>query len=217
MKRIIIAGVLIVTLTGCATKTVPLTSSVGNAYRGKSITYAIHEVPSFSAMTADKAMFGALGGAAMISKGNKIIRENEVPDPAATIGATLVNDLAIKYGLIIKQPTKRTSSKKTEQVASDYRHADLVLDVQTRGWGFAYFPMDWNNYHIMYTAKLKLIDTKKATELAIGSFAYDSKDNKKHPTYGQLTNNKAERLKQELKKAQTQCIIESRQRIFSAR
>ena len=217
MKRTIIAGILIATLSGCATKTVPLTSSVGSSYRGKSITYSIHETPSFSAMTAGKAAFGALGGAAMISKGNKIIQENEVPDPAATIGATLVNDLATKYGLIVKQPTKHTSSKKLETIASDYRDADLVLDVQTRNWGFAYFPVDWNNYWIMYTAKLQLIDTQQAKAIASSSFSYDSKDNINHPSYGQLTNNKAEGLKQEIIKARDQCIIESRQRIFNAR
>ncbi|MBT8046570.1 MAG: hypothetical protein KJN67_05340 [Pontiella sp.] len=215
MKKVIIGGVLIATLSGCATKTVPLTSSVGNAYRGKTITYAVHEKPSFSAMTADKAMFGAIGGVAMINKGNKIIRENNVPDPAATIGATLVNDLAIKYGLVVKQPTKRTSSTKTEQVASDYRNADLVLDVQTKNWGFAYFPMDWDNYRIMYGAKLKLIDTRTVTELASGSVSYDSKkSNGKHPSYGQLINNQAAGLKQELKKAQTHSIIDFRKRIL---
>ena len=217
MKKVIIGTVLVAMLSGCATKTVPLPSSVGSAYRGKTITYAIHEKPSFSAMTADKAMFGAIGGVAMITKGNKIIRENEVPDPAATIGATLVNDLATKYGLVVTQPKKRTSSKKTEQVASDYRDADLVLDVQTRGWGFAYFPMDWNNYYIGYTAKLKLIDTQQVTEIATGSFAYDSKDSPKHPSYDQLISKKAEGLKKELIKARNQCSSESRQRSFNAK
>lgn len=225
MKKIIIAGVLIATLTGCATKTVPLTSNVGNAYRGKSITYSLHEKPSFSAMTADKAMLGglggaiggAIGGASMTSKGNKIISENEVPDPAEIIGATLVNDLATKYGLIVKQPNVRSSSNNMNAIALDYSDADLVLDVQTRSWGFAYLPMDWNNYWISYTAKLRLIDTKTGDELATGSFAYDSRDNAEHPSYEQLVNNKAAGLKQELIKAQDQCILESRQRIFNAR
>jgi hypothetical protein len=217
MTRATIAGILIATLTGCATKTVPLASSIGSAYRGKSITYSIHETPGFSAMTADKAAFGGLGAAAMISKGNEIIQENKVQDPAATIGATLVQDLATKYGLIVQQPTVRTAAKKPSEIASVYKDADLVLDIQTRGWGFAYFPLDWNNYYIMYSAKLQLIDTKQGTVLAVGSFAYDSKDNEKHPSYKQLTDNQAEGLKLEIIKARNQCIIESRQRIFNAR
>lgn len=217
MKNMIIAGLLIAILSGCTTKTVPLSSSVGSTYRGKSITYAMHETPSFSATTAGKAMFGGIGAAGMISKGNKIVQENEVPDPAAMIGATLVDDLAAKYGLIVKKPTMITESKKSEQIASDYHDADLVLDVQTRNWGFGYFPVDWNNYFIMYTAKLKLIDTHTKTELATGSFVYDSKDNHQHPSYDQLIDNKAAGLKTELKKAEAECISEFRQRIFSVR
>lgn len=217
MKKAIIAGILIATLSGCATKTVPLSSSTGSKYRGESITYSMHKTPSFSAMTAGKAAFGALGGVAVIDKGNEIIQENGVQDPAATIGATLVHDLAKKYGLIIKQPTVTTSSKKAGVIASDYSNADLVLDVQTRGWGFAYFPMDWNNYYVMYTAKLQLIDTSSGEAIATGSFAYDSKYNTVHPSYDQLISNQAVGLKNEIRKARDQCIIEFRQRIFNAR
>ncbi len=213
MKKVVLSAVLIATLSGCAT--VPLTSSVGSAYRGKSITYAVREKPYFSVTTTGIAVFGPLGSLVTADKGNKIIRENDVPDPATTIGATLVNDLATKYGLVVKQPTKRASSWKTAQVASDYSNADLVLDVQTHKWGFVYFPMDWNNYHIMYQAKLKLIDTKKVVELASSSVSYDSKKyNSQHPSYDQLINNKAAGLKQELKKAESHCIIDFRKRVF---
>jgi len=218
MNKLIISAILIATLSGCATKTIPLTSSVGNAYRGKSITYAVRETPSFSAMTAGKAMFGAVGGAAMVVKGNEIVRENHVPDPAITIGATLVNDLATKYGLIVKKPIKRTSSKKPTQVASDYSNADLVLDVRTKGWGFVYFPMDWNNYRILYNDELFLIDTAKSEVIASGSSKYDSaKVNSSHPSYEKLINNQAAGLKQELKKAQSHSINEFRRNIFRAR
>lgn len=215
MNKVIIGAVLVATLSGCATKTVPLTSNIGSAYRGKTITYSVHEQPDFTAFTADKAMFGAIGGASAVSKGNKIITENKVPDPATIIGATLVNDLATKYGVVVKQPTKGTLSKKPEEIASDYNDADLVLDVQTRNWGFFYFPLDWDNYYIMHSAKLQLIDTKNGSVIASGSFAYDSKDNGRHPSYGQLTNNEAAGLKVELIKARNQCIIEFRQRIFN--
>lgn len=217
MNRLIIAGILMSVLSGCATKTVPLTSTVGSTYRGKSITYSIHETPGFSATTADKAMFGAIGGVAMLSKGNDIIQENEVQDPAEAIGAALVDDLASKYELIVKKPTKQASSKSTEKIAADYGFADLVLDVQTRSWGFAYFPMDWNNYHVMYTARLELIDTSSGEAIATGSFAYDSKDNAVHPSYDQLIDNQASGLKNEITKARDQCIMEFRQRIFNAR
>lgn len=217
MKRIFLAGLLIATLSGCATKTVPFSARSGGQYRGKTITYSLHETPSFSAMTAGKAAFGGLGGAAMVSKGNKIVLENDIQDPAPTIGATLVNDLASKHGMIVKQPAVRTASKKADVIAADYSDSDLVLDVQTRGWGFAYFPVDWNNYYVMYTAKVQLIDTASGESLAEGSFAYDSKDSVSHPSYEQLLNNQAAMLKTQLLKARDQCITEFRQRIFNAK
>ncbi len=214
MRKLIIMGIMVATLSGCATKTIPLTASVGSAYRGKSITYAVHETPDFSAMTADKAMFGGLGGVAMVSKGNKIIKENEVPDPAITIGATLSQELATKYGLMVKSPSKRTASKKVADLSSDYNDVDLVLDVRTFNWSFSYLPMDWDNYRILYVSKLKLIDTKKQTVLASGTFKYDSSDSGIHPSYGQLMNNKAEGLKKELKRAEAKCIADFKERIL---
>lgn len=214
MNRLIVGMGLISILSGCATKTVPLNPNAGSAYRGKSITYAIHETPDFSAMTAGMATFGGIGGAAMVGKGNKIIRENEVPDPARAIAAVLVNDLATEYGLLVMLPNKKTHAKNPEGIASDYRESDLVLDVQTFNWGFAYFPLDWNNYRILYVCKLKLIDTEKQTVLAVGKFKYDSKDSGVYPSYDQLMNNKAEGLKMELKKAEEKCIADFRKRIF---
>ncbi len=214
MKRFIFGIGLILTLGGCATKTVLLTPSIGSAYRGKSITYTVREVPDFSAMTAGKGMFGAIGSVAMVSKGNKIIQKNEVPDPAIAIATSLVNDLATKYELTVKRPNKKTESKNAEEIAFNYRDSDLVLDVQTFNWGFVYLPLDWNNYRILYICKLKLIDTKKQTVIASGKFQYDSYESGVYPSYDQLMNNKAEGLKRELKKAEKECITDFRERIF---
>lgn len=175
-------------------------------------------------MTAGKASmgaFGAIGGAlageSMQSAGNKIIAQNEVTDPAPTIGITLATDLANKYGLKLVHPATAASGKKLAQVAQTYaQQADLVLDVQTRGWGFSYFPVDWNNYYIFYGAKLKLIDTKATEEIAVSSFMYDSKDESNPPSKDQLLANNATVLKQKITTAQNQCIYETRQRIFNA-
>ncbi|MBN2785359.1 MAG: hypothetical protein JXR25_11065 [Pontiellaceae bacterium] len=214
IKNLLISAMLVLSLSGCATKTVQLTSSVGGAYRGKSITYAVHETPDFSAMTADKAMFGGIGGVAMVSKGNKIIRENDVADPAIAIASSLIRDLAVRYNLVVMPPRQKTDSKKPAELAKEYGYADLVLDVQTFNWGFSYLPMDWDSYRILYFSRLKLIDTNTAKVIASGAFKYDSKDRGFTPSYGQLTNNKAEGLKMGLKKAETACIQDYRDRIF---
>jgi len=48
-------------------------------------------------MTPGKAMFGAIGGIAMVASGNKIIQDNNVVDPASKIGDKLTEALAEKY------------------------------------------------------------------------------------------------------------------------
>jgi hypothetical protein len=55
--------------------------------------------PDFAAMTAGKAMFGMVGAFAMISAGNKVIRENNVEDPAHYIGSELA-------GFLCRKPTR---------------------------------------------------------------------------------------------------------------
>ncbi|MBN2785892.1 MAG: hypothetical protein JXR25_13805 [Pontiellaceae bacterium] len=214
MKNLLLTVMIVLICSGCATKNVALKSDIGNAYQGKSITYTHHEVPDFSAMTADKAMFGGLGGPSMVSKGNKIVQENGVPDPAISIASSLANDLAAKYALTVKPPKQKTDFKKPAELAKQYNYADLVLDVQTFNWGFSYLPMNWSSYRILYFSRLKLIDTKTAEVIASGAFNYDSKDSGFYPSYGQLTNNKADGLKNELKKAEKACIENYKDRIF---
>lgn len=218
-KTLLLSAAMVAFLSGCATKTVQLESSTGSAYRGKIITYSMYEKPpAFMASSAGKAAFGALGAGAMLTKGNALVKDNNIQDPAATIGVTIATDLAQKYGLTLVHPPHVLTENNLSEVAASYANtADLVLDVQSRGWGYSYFPLDWNNYYIIYSAKLRLIDTKQAKELAVGSFAYDSQDDPTPPTNEELLLNGAAGLKAELVKAQNQCILETRQRIFNAR
>ncbi|MEN7973303.1 MAG: hypothetical protein ABFR47_05665 [Verrucomicrobiota bacterium] len=214
MKKLIVGTILVALMNGCATRNVALNPAKAALYRGKTITYSVHEKPSFSAMTAGKAGFGALGAAGMNSAGNKLVQENKVPDPAVRIADTLAKDLAGMYNLSVIRPEKRAESRKPAKVAAEHSYGDIVLDVQTKNWMFCYMPLDWNNYRVMYAAKLKLIDTKTAEVLASASYVYNSKDSGVYPSYDELTDNQAAGLKRFLKKAEVECISEMRERIF---
>ena len=177
----------------------------GGGYR--TVAVSSREKPSFAAMTAGKAQFGLLGAAAMISAGNTIVRENNVEDPAVYIGNALAARLSEKLGLQVSDNGgKVTDVTKPDQLATQYAGSDLLLDVQTVNWSFVYFPTDWNNYRVIYSAKLRLIDTRNRKLLAEGFCAHTPADAEGSPSRDQLLADKAARLKSELRIAADHCV-----------
>ena len=112
-------------------------------------------------MTAGKAMFALVGAAAMIAAGNEIVEENNIEDPASYIQSELAKELSKSYGFKINETDEKSvKTSKGSEIAKAFPESDLVLDVETINWSFAYFPTDWDNYRVIYSAKLRLIDTK---------------------------------------------------------
>ncbi|MFX8274111.1 hypothetical protein ABTL44_19005, partial [Acinetobacter baumannii] len=68
-----------------------------------------YSTPSFTAMTAGKAMFGAIGGVAMVAAGNSIIKENDIQDPARKIGQHLAEKLVAAHGMRLVDDTNKTA------------------------------------------------------------------------------------------------------------
>ena len=220
MYKNVVTFFLMGMLAGCvSTRNIPLTDDVTNNIIGNSVTKVSREKPDFGAMTARKEMFGALGGVfggalggvSTISAGNKIIKENEVEDPANYISEALIKDLSQKYNLnVIDMDNTIASSKKVSELSKQYGDVDLLIDVRTINWMFSYFPTDWDNYRVSYSAKLRLIDTHNNKVLAEGFCSRVPDKTDSSPTYDELLANKATRLKEELKVAADYCIQEFR-------
>jgi len=176
--------------------------------KGKSMSVTASDRPDFSAMTAGKAMFGMLGGIAMIKAGNKIVRENDVEDPAVFIGKALAEKIAESRSMSVKLPIIQGKNDNVASLAASSRSSDYVLDVRTINWSFVYFPTDWNNYRVIYTAKARLIDSnvRKVIAEAFCSRIPDQTDDS--PSYDELLSNHAARLKQELRIAANTCVKE---------
>jgi hypothetical protein len=102
------------------------------------------------------------------------------------------------------------------ELARQYSGADLLLDVQTVNWGFAYFPTDWNNYRVIYSAKARLIDTKTRKVLAEGFCSRVPEKTDDAPSHEELLANQAARLKQELEAAADHCISEFRAKVLKS-
>lgn len=76
--------------------------------------------------------------------------------------------------------------------------ADLIIDVKTRFWGVDYFPFRLSKYRLNYSAQVDVTDAKTGYMVAQGfcKIFPESADNP--PTYEEMFEKNAYRLKQEI-------------------
>lgn len=204
-------------MTGCvSTKNIPITDEKLGSMKGSSLAISKRKLPDFSAMTAGKAMFGGLGGVAMISAGNKIVKENAIEDPALYIAATISSGLMQHHELTVDADVSVTvSGNSSSKIAKMNFSTDYLLDIQTVNWSFAYFPTDWDNYRVIYSAKLRLIEKTSQKVVAEGFCSRVPDQDENSPSYDQLLADKAARLKSELRIAADKCISEFKSDILN--
>lgn len=197
-------------LSGCAsTKNIPMQDDAFVDNAPSSITSSSRVKPDFSAMTAGKGAFALIGALASISAGNELIEQNQVDDPAVYISQSLTDSLKKQFSLkTISNNDTLIDSDQPSVIAKHYPSSDLVLDVQTINWSFIYFPTDWDNYRVIYTAKLQLIDTRNKSMIAEGFCKRIPEEDENAPSYKDLTSNQAQGLKNELQLAAEHCIEE---------
>lgn len=225
MKLKILAVLFLVSLffVGCvSTKNIPITDNCANDLRNHTVVCSDWEAPDFSAYSSGKAMaggmFGIIGGAvaanSMISEGNKIISENEVEDPADYIAEQLMSGLASQYELNQLNINNITvESEDVEHISGLYKDADYVLDIRTVNWQTLPGNVG-NRYRVIYSSKLRLIDTNERTIVAEG-FCYKA-PRQKDPqfSYEELMDNNAERLKSQLKAKADYCVDHFKKSVF---
>jgi hypothetical protein len=210
----IILGLIM--LAGCvSTKSVQVKEKDLVSVQGGTVTTSTREKPGFAAMTAGKAMFGAIGGAAMVVAGNNIVEENDVDDPAHYIAQELAKGFADANAMsIVESEGVTTSGTKPAELAKQHSNADVLLDVQTVNWSFGYFPTDWNSYRVIYSAKLRLVDTKEKKLLAEGFCSRVPEKTENAPSHEELLADHAARLKSELAIAADYCIATFRKDVL---
>lgn len=217
MKKVAILVTSFTILSGCvSTKNLQISQQTLKQLNPNNVALTTREKPNFSAITAGKAMFALVGAAAMIAAGNEIVEKNNIEDPASYIQSELAKELSKSYGFTINETnSKSVKTSNGAEIAKDFPESDLVLDVETINWSFAYFPTDWDNYRVIYSAKLRLIDTKSKSIIAEGFCARVPEEGETAPSHEELLANKAERLKQELKIAASNCIGEFKNKVLS--
>ncbi|WP_207062984.1 hypothetical protein [Motiliproteus sp. SC1-56] len=216
MIKNVVLLVAALTLVGCAgTQNIAMQPDSFAANKPKTITTATREKPSFSAMTASKGAFALVGAIASISAGNDLIEQNQVEDPAVYIGDALASILEKHFALQRVDNNSAVLEDATPAaIAARYPMSDLVVDVQTLNWSFIYFPTDWDNYRVIYTAKLRLVDTRANEMVAEGFCKRIPEQDENSPSYDELVANDAQRLKDELKLAAEHCIREFQTKVL---
>jgi hypothetical protein len=213
MKKYLTLSMVLISsfiLLNCATvKQVPLSKDAALNLKGKTCEISRHETPGFQASTAAKAAFGPLGAPAAFSEGKEIVAKNNIEDPAVYISRelakTLNENLSIKT---LPESSAICTDSNVATISSTYKSGDIILDVRTLNWFFAYYPTVWTKYRIFYAAHFRIIDTRSKEVLAEEIFVkLTDEDTSVAPTYDDLLNNNAERLKSEIRKLADEAIL----------
>jgi hypothetical protein len=203
---------------GCVTvRDLPIDQGVIPALNGKTVITVKRTMSGFSAMTADKmaagSLFGVIGGAvagaSIIRSGNTLIKENNIPDPAYEIAERIARAMETKYGITYTGISNaEVADDDVSKLAALYKTNSFALDIRTINWGFLYYPLYWTKYRVIYAARMRLIDTNSAGVVAEGGCYRLSDKIDTAPTYEELLENGASRLKAEIEDAVTDCVQE---------
>ncbi len=195
-------------LSACATtQDVAVSTDTLQSMQGKSLVLVKSESPSFVAMTSGKGMFAVAGVGAAANAGNKLVRENNIEDPAITISRELAKSLAREYGLAVQGESDIVESGDVVNVINAANGSDYALDVTTHGWSYIYDDFKFGDYFVGYSSKLRLIDVKSGEVVSSGLCAYDAKQaGKSAVSHETLLMDNAAYIKKELADATSHCV-----------
>lgn len=189
-------------------KLVPLPEASAASLAGKSLAVTRRGVkPSFMAMTAGKAGFALLGAGMMAAEGNRMVNENNIPDPADTVESALVPAIVKQFGVRLTPESGHsiTPGNEIKQIVGASPGTELVLDIRSIGWNFAYYPAHWGTYWVGYGVEVQLIDAKSGQVLADAPCSSNTHDSKAAPSKEALTGNGARLLKDVLSSLAWNC------------
>jgi hypothetical protein len=224
MKKIISTILVLSFLTSCvSTKNVALNSESAESLKNKKLVIVRSEKPDFAAVTFGNmmiAMFtgGILGTIKIIHDGNKIVKENSIEDPSIQMAQNLASQISSQYQVeIIKQEVAKEMDYDEEEIAKEYKDiANYALDLRTINWSFGYLPMRTNSFRVIYSSKIRLINTENSKIIAEGFCARIPDGSDYYPSYKELLANNAEVIKEELSKASLYCTDMFKEKVFTS-
>lgn len=212
--RVLLCLPALFALNGCvSTKT----SAIEDTPQFQSKTVALTARPraAFMAGTAGKAMFAVVGAVAMEQSGKTIVTENAIDDPATTVARDLLVAAEKRYG-VVASPMQPIAVDTTDilQLVRAAKGADLLLDVQSYGQSFMYFPADWSHYWVSTIINVRFIDVPRAKLIAEGHCEVNTRKDRNPPTRSEMLENKAARLKAILDAQSAHCAAKFRTEVL---
>ena len=206
MKKIL-SVFLLVASSGCATTAnIPLQKSAQAKIDGAAVVSTKRAAPDFLAHTYGKAVFGLVGVALMVAEGNALVKEHELKDPAPEISEALLGRLVLTRGIKALEASKASVSEDPKAVAMEHGSSEFVLDIQSKGWGFVFAPLDPFRYRVNYSARMRLIEVASKSVVAEINCASVQGEDSNLPTKDQLLENGASLLKTKLSLAASTCV-----------
>ncbi len=214
LSQLVACALALLNVSGCvSTKTSALEDSA--RLRARSVALTSRPRAAFMATTAGKASFALIGALAMERAGNALVTREGIADPAVEVGQALLAAAEKTYG-VVPAPGDPVKIDTTDiaQLARAAKGADFLLDVQSYGQSFSYFPTDWSHYWVMTMLNVRLIDVPGARLVAEGHCAPSTHDDANPPDYDTLVGNHATRLKATLDAQRDRCIAMFKQQVL---
>lgn len=201
-------------LNGCvSTKTSAIEDT--SQFQSKTVALTARPRAAFMAGTAGKAMFAVVGAVAMEESGKAIVTDNAIDDPATTVARDLLAAAEKRYG-VVAAPMQPIVIDTTDmsQLARAAKGADLLLDVQSYGQSFMYFPADWSHYWVSTIINVRLIDVPRAGLIGEGHCDVNTRKDPNPLTRSELLEDKAARLKAILDAQSAHCAAKFRAEVL---
>jgi hypothetical protein len=180
--------------------------AIASPYQGTTLTTVTYAMPSMVKMNAGAAAFGMLGGLAQMGVGDKIVRENNIPDAAIAISSKLTPLVAARYQITNILPVADQKDDGGKDLVKLANNGGVVFDVETTMWIVSYFAFDWTHYKLLYDAKARLIDAATGKEVSHSKCSFTTADEPSPPDGDQIVANNATWLKDRLSNAADMCV-----------
>jgi hypothetical protein len=194
----------------------PVSPETWNTYQGTTLTVVTHRPTDFTAMTVARAELGIAGAFLEIGKGNQLVHDDQIVDPALALAARLSTDLSsrLKPANVTTLPDQVSLSDKT--LAGVAGNKGLVLDVESSVWGYLYYTMHWGRYRAQYIARVRLLDAATGELVAKTRCWIDPDATTSSPTGDEMLANNGEKLKAMLAADGNDCLASVEKDLFGA-
>ncbi len=211
----------VVVLAACTVSGSAVGEPLPSSIEGRSIVLVRRPDPGFVFVTSGGALAGAsaaLGplhdmraGHEMEDAGRQLIAEDQIEDPAVSLGTVLLSDLVDTYKLrLVKSAAVMVSDEKQLEAYRTQNQPDLIFELYTEAWRTFYF-LDFKHYDVWYYGKARLIDGRTGSIIRRAKCAHRPVKTSASPTLDELVSEHGVKLRAAVEDAKELCLATVRE------